>query len=242
MPKAVETIREIAVRQPSSIPVFERFGIDYCCGGDKALGIACSENELEVSAVLDALAQAAETVATKEESQDWSKASLRSLCQHILSRHHAFLRNELPRLGSLAGKVVDAHGANHPELRSIQLALAALDAELMQHMAKEEQVLFPYLEQAEAAAASGGARPHSCFGTVANPIAMMVHEHEGAGEALAQLRRLSHDYASPQDGCASYHAFYDGLRALEQDLHQHIHLENNILFPRAVQLESSPLG
>jgi regulator of cell morphogenesis and NO signaling len=241
MPRAVETVRDIAVRQPSAIRVFERFGIDYCCGGSKPLGVACSERELALSAVLEALAQAASAGPSADET-DWSTAPLRALCDHILSRHHVFLRDELPRLSSLAAKVVQAHGSRHPELGSIQSALAQLDTELMQHMAKEEQVLFPYLGQLEAAMVSGGARPPSCFGSVASPIAVMTQEHDAAGTMLAELRRLSHDYQPPEDACASYHAFYDGLGALEQDLHQHIHLENNILFPRAVALEALPRG
>lgn len=241
MPRAAETVREIAVRQPSSIPVFERFGIDYCCGGDTALGVACSERGLDPSAVLEALA-AAGGVEDKAAPSDWSRASLDSLCQHILSRHHQYLRDELPRLSSLAAKVVEAHGAAHPELPAIQLELSRLDEELTQHLAKEEQVLFPYISQMEAAQSAGGGRPHSCFGTVANPIAMMMHEHDAAGSVLSKLRRLSRNYAVPDDGCASYRAFYDALQALERDLHEHIHLENNILFPRAMALEGSGRG
>ncbi len=136
-------------------------------------------------------------------------------------------------------KSLRAHGSNHTELPEIQSALQALDQELTQHLMKEEQVLFPYIGQLERALATGSERPHSCFGTVANPIAMMMQEHDGAGELLAQIRQLSGNFTVPQDACPTYHAWYAGLKEFEQDLHQHIHLENNILFPRAIEMEGS---
>jgi regulator of cell morphogenesis and NO signaling len=238
MPKAVETVGEIAVRHPHSIRVFERFGIDYCCGGEKPLGVACAEKDLEISAVLDALA--AETLAGAVEETDWSRQKLSALCEHIVSRHHAFLRDQLPRLAQLAEKVAGKHAGHHPELRDIRAAFDELNTEITQHLAKEEQVLFPYLDQLEASAAVGGAKPQSCFGSVASPISVMMAEHDGAGRMLEELRRLSNGYNAPADGCASFRAFYDCLHDLEQDLHQHIHLENNILFPRAIELEQVP--
>jgi regulator of cell morphogenesis and NO signaling len=121
----------------------------------------------------------------------------------------------------------------------IQASLARLDEELTQHLAKEEAVLFPYIVSLERAIAEGGAKPHGCFGTVANPVAMMTQEHDAAGVVLAEIRQLSHNFVTPADACPTYHAFYDGLKDFEQDLHQHIHLENNILFPRAIDLEAS---
>ena len=114
-----------------------------------------------------------------------------------------------------------------------------LDEELSQHLAKEEAILFPYVVSLERAAADGSTKPQGCFGTVADPIAMMAREHDAAGALIAEIRRLSHNFVAPADACPTYHAFYDGLRDFEQDLHQHIHLENNILFPRAIELERS---
>jgi regulator of cell morphogenesis and NO signaling len=238
MPTVTETVREIALNQPSSIRVFEQFGIDYCCGGRKPLAIACTEQDLEIGAVLAALASAASE--PSPELTDWNKSSLESLAAHIVSQHHEYVKRELPRLDTLAKKVVAAHGPNHSELTGIQSALQALDQELTQHLMKEEQMLFPYIAQLERALATGSAKPHGCFGTVANPIAMMMQEHDGAGELLAEIRQLSGNFTVPQDACPTYRAFYDGLREFEQDLHQHIHLENNILFPRAITMESSP--
>ncbi len=230
------TIREIALEQPSSIRVFEHYGIDYCCGGHKPLTEACIAGKLEIDVVIAALEAAAKIAAPV--SHDWSRASLESLSGHIVSTHHAYVKRELPRLAELALKVVDRHGATTPELPVIQRTLARLAEELSQHLAKEEAILFPYIVELERAVAAGSAKPHGCFGTVANPIAMMTREHDAAGALIAEIRNLSHNFAIPADACPSYHAFYDGLKDFEQDLHEHIHLENNILFPRAIDLEA----
>jgi regulator of cell morphogenesis and NO signaling len=238
MPTITETVREIALSQPSSMRVFEQFGIDYCCGGQKPLAIACTEQDVEVGAVLAALAAAASEPAP--EQTDWSKTSLEDLINRILAQHHDYVKRELPRLDTLVQKVVAKHYTNHAELLHIQIALQKLDQELTQHMAKEEQILFPYIANLERSLNGGGAKPQSCFGTVTNPIGMMMREHDVAGELLAELRQLSNNFTSPQDACSTFHAFYVGLKEFEQDLHQHIHLENNILFPRAIALETSP--
>ncbi len=237
MPTLTETVREIALNQPSSIRVFEQLGIDYCCGGRKPLADACNERNLEVGSVLAALESAA--AAPRPGTEDWAKASLASLAGHIVSQHHAYVKRELPRLDSLAVKVVAQHGSTHPEVLQIQSALRKLDQELTQHLGKEELILFPHITGLERSLADGSARPQGCFGTVANPIAMMTQEHDAAGALLATMRRLSANFVPPQDACPTYHAFYDGLKEFEQDLHQHIHLENNILFPRAIAMEAS---
>jgi regulator of cell morphogenesis and NO signaling len=237
MTPTTQTVREIALEQPSSIRVFEQFGIDYCCGGRKPLAEACTAGNLEIDAVIAALEAAAKT--PDLECEDWAGKSLERLSTHIVTTHHAFVKRELPRLTILAEKVVNRHGARKTELPVIAATLAQLDKELTQHLAKEETVLFPYIADLERAVANSAAKPRSCFGTVANPIAMMTQEHEGAGTLLAEIRRLSHDFTTPEDACPTFHAFYDGLREFEQDLHQHIHLENNILFPRAIEMEQS---
>jgi regulator of cell morphogenesis and NO signaling len=187
-----------------------------------------------VIAALETAAQTPSAIGT-----DWSQASLEELSEHIVRTHHAYVKKELPRLAVLAQKVVNRHGATTAQLPLIQAALAKLDGELTQHLAKEEAVLFPYIVLLERAKADGGAKPHGCFGTVANPIAMMTQEHDAAGALLAEIRLLSHGFTTPDDACPTYHAFFDGLQDFERDLHQHIHLENNILFPRAINLEGS---
>ncbi len=231
-----QTVREIALEQPTSIRVFEQFGIDYCCGGRKPLAEACTAGNLEVDAVVAAL----ETAAKKPEPgvENWAGKSLESLIAHIVAKHHAYVKQELPRLAILAEKVVNRHGSTMAEIPIIAGALAQLDEELTEHLAKEEVVLFPYVAGFEQSLSLGTPKPKSCFGAVANPIAMMTREHDAAGSLMAEIRRLSGNYTSPENACPTFHAFYDGLREFEQDLHQHIHLENNILFPRAVALEN----
>ncbi len=146
---------------------------------------------------------------------------------------------ELPRVAQLAQKVVNRHGSTKPELLVIANTLMKLDEELTQHLAKEEAVLFPYIAGLERSITIGTPRPRSCFGTVANPIAMTTQEHDAAGALIAEIRRLSGSFTTPVDACPTFHALYDGLREFEQDLHQHIHLENNIHFPRDIELENS---
>ena len=157
------------------------------------------------------------------------------LCDHIEQTHHAYLRTELPRLGQMIDKVVNAHGASHPKLHEVQRVFAALCAELEPHMFKEERILFPAIRQLEQSAAT----PSFPFGTVANPINVMEHEHDNAGAALSELRTLTADYVPPDDACNTYRAMLDGLRELETNMHQHVHKENNILFPRAIEHEGA---
>lgn len=237
MSAITQTVREIALNQPSSIRVFEKFGIDYCCGGRKSLAEACGTGSLEVGLVIAAL-EAAEREPV-DQVENWGEKSLESLSVHIVATHHAYVKRELPRLALLAEKVVNRHGSAKSELPMVAAALAQLDEELTHHLAKEEAVLFPYIADLERAVAAGASAPSSCFGTVANPIAMMTQEHDAAGTLLAKIRTLSKNFTTPEDACPTFHAFYAGLKEFEQDLHQHIHLENNLLFPRAIELEAS---
>ena len=237
MTTLTQTVREIALEQPHSIRVFERFGIDYCCGGRKPLSEACAANHISADEVVAALDSAANTATPL--TGDWSKASLRQLIEHIVATHHSYVKRELPRLAVLAQKVVNRHGDTQAHLPAIQSNLAQLDDELTHHLAKEENILFPYIAALETALVSGSALPDACFGAVSNPIAMMTSEHEAAGALLAAIQNLSSNFVTPVGACPTYHAFYDGLKEFQQDLHQHIHLENNILFPRAVAMESS---
>lgn len=237
MTASTQTVRQIALEQPTSIRVFEEFGIDYCCGGRKPLAEACAARSVEIDAVIAALELAAK--APGVDVENWADKSLSSLSSHITAKHHSYVKQELPRLAQLAQKVVNRHGSTKPELPVIAATLMQLDEELTQHLAKEEAVLFPFIAALEQSVSTGTAKPHSCFGTVANPIAMMTQEHDAAGSLIGEIRRLSGDFTTPERACPTFHAFYDGLREFEQDLHQHIHLENNILFPRVIELENS---
>jgi regulator of cell morphogenesis and NO signaling len=236
MNPAIQTVREIALEQPSSMRVFERYGIDYCCGGRKPLAEACAASAIEVDAVIAALQSAA--AATALPVEDWSLRSMEELAAYIVATHHAYVKRELPRLAVLAQKVVHRHGAKRAELPAIQTALATLDEELTLHLTKEEAILFPYIVKLERSAVTGAALPAACFGSVAHPIQMMTQEHDAAGALMAEMRRLSGNFTTPEDACPTFHSFYDGLKEFEQDLHRHIHLENNILFPRAIEMES----
>jgi regulator of cell morphogenesis and NO signaling len=149
------------------------------------------------------------------------------------------VRSECPRILALIAKVVGVHGKNHPELLTVQAIFAALSEELQLHLMKEEQILFPYVLRMEESVIASEIAPPAMFGTVMNPIRMMIQEHDGAGDALRSLRSATGDYSVPEDACVSYRTLYQALQDFEKDLHQHIHLENNILFPRASAMEAA---
>lgn len=213
-----KSIGEIAAESPTAVRVFEKYGIDYCCGGKAKLGASCAARGVPPAQLIEELEAAG--APPPDEQRDWQTASLADLIDHILTRHHAWLKTELPRLSRLQRKVTAAHGARHAaSLVPLGATFEALRAELETHLMKEEMVLFPMIR------ASSGA--------VANPILVMEHEHDSAGRALEQMRAVTNNYVPPVDACSSYRALFAGLQELEADLHQHIHLENNILFPRA---------
>ncbi len=178
------------------------------------------------------------TTAQPGSAEDWQNQLLADLITHITRTHHVFVREECPRIQALAEKVVSVHGKNHPELLQVQETFSALAEELSVHLMKEEQVLFPYVVRMEESVLAGEPVPPAMFGTVVNPVRMMMQEHDGAGDALRSLRSITGNYAVPEDVCISYKTLYQALQGFESDLHQHIHLENNILFPRAVAMEA----
>lgn len=229
-----KTVGQLVAERPSRARVFERFGVDYCCGGKTALGDACAERRLDTQKIVAALREADSKAAATDEP-DWTRAALSELIAHILEKHHAYLRGELPRLAQMVAKVYDVHGARHPELAEVRQTYNGLHAELELHMMKEEQILFPLIKTMEA---SQSLETGHC-GSVNNPISMMEHEHDSAGAALARMRSLTGDFTPPEDACNTYRVLMDGLAELEADLHQHIHKENNILFPRASELEAA---
>ncbi len=234
--EATQTVGELAAAVPGATREFEKLGIDYCCGGSRTLGDACAEARISVGQALSRL-QENLTAAQPKSERKWKNESLSDLIAHITSTHHAFVRQECPRIDTLAAKVLAAHGNNHPELLNVQHLFSGLASELSVHLMKEEQVLFPYVIRLEEAIVAGEPAPPATFGTVVNPVRMMMQEHDGAGDKLKQLRGITKDYAVPADACVSYAELYKALQAFEADLHQHIHLENNILFPRAVAME-----
>jgi regulator of cell morphogenesis and NO signaling len=231
----MKTVREVAVALPNATRVFEKTKIDYCCGGDQLLGSACAKAGVDLQ-TLEKMLESTAVPATAV-TMDFLQMSAVELIQYILDKHHVYTRQEMDRLERLVEKVVAAHGANHSELLGIRDLLQQLCAELKGHMFKEEQILFPYLVEVEQCVLQQRPAPFAPFGTVTNPIRMMMFEHDNAGELLREMRKLSRDYQPPEDACISYKTFYEALVAFEQDLHQHIHLENNLLFPKAAKLE-----
>lgn len=231
------TVRELAVENPAATRIFERLGIDYCCGGNQSLQQACERAKVSMDQVVDSLEMAQETARAAKQPFDWQQEPLSVLIAHIKSTHHAYTREEVARLSALLQKVCSVHGKNHPELLDIQETFAGLGRELMTHLIKEEMVLFPFIERMEEAVIQREPVVPGPFGTVENPVAMMEHEHSSAGQALREIRKASNEYVPPADACVSYQTLYKALVAFEADLHQHIHLENNVLFPRAIAME-----
>jgi regulator of cell morphogenesis and NO signaling len=235
--EATRTVGELAAGIPSATRLFEKVGIDYCCGGGRTLTEACAMAGVATEEVARSLEQAEQAHAAASEFKDWQSAPLSELISYILSKHHVFTRQELERLERLLSKVCSVHGPKHPELLSINSLFQEMKQELLVHMQKEEAVLFPYVTEMENAAINKRAKPQPFFGTVRNPVRMMMLEHDSAGDVLKEIRKLSRDYTVPDGTCISYQTLYQALEGLEQDLRQHIHLENNILFPRAIEAE-----
>ncbi len=240
-PASAQTVRQIALQQPTSIRVFEHFGIDCCCGGSQSLADACAQAHLDLAAVLLALDDAASH--SPLPSVDWTQASLELLCAHILAHHHPYVRRELPRLLQLAAKVSARHSSTHAELTAIDAALSLLELDLNEHFPKEESLIFPYIVTLERSVDrshhAGENPPASCCGFLATPLAIITAEHNEATALLDQLRQLTQNFTPPPNACPSYRALYDGLREFDDDLRQHIDLEREILFPRAILLEAS---
>ena len=230
---AEQTVGELMSERLGRSRILERFGIDYCCHGDTPLTEACISKGLPIEDVLLELNEA-DSANLETEDIDYNSMELDQLIEHIVSTHHAYLSRELPRLVSLAQKVSNAHAADDSRLRELESVVRALKEELTSHMSKEERLLFPVIREM----VQSDTVPVMPFGTLANPIGAMELEHDGAGYALRQMRLLTNNfYEGPRWACDTYRALLKGLRELELDLHQHIHKENNILFPKALAIE-----
>lgn len=231
------TLGEIVAADYRAAAVFDSFGLDFCCGGRRTLDEACRSGNADLSAVLSALQTIGDQAPDgRLPDTSWPAGDL---VDYIVRRHHAFVRAQIPVITDHLTRVVAAHGSQHPELQRIADRFAELAAELFMHMTKEEEILFPYIQSLAACIERRLAAPPNLFGTVRNPIRMMEAEHQGAGDDLRVIRELSGDYAIPADACTTYWAVCAELAALDADLRQHIHLENNILFPHAVALEAA---
>ena len=221
-------VADVATQLPATVKVFQQHQIDFCCGGKRPIEEACVEQGLDVDQVLGEL-RASEALA--DASRDWRQAPMSDLIAYIQARFHGPLRNELPRLGQMMAKVVSRHGERLPEtLLPLQETLTRLHVELLHHMQKEDQILFPAIQEIEAG------RGGSQSAWIEQPIEIMEDEHEQAGAALARMRELTGGFTPPPDACPTFRGLYYGLSELEREMHLHVHLENNILFPRAAEL------
>jgi regulator of cell morphogenesis and NO signaling len=230
-----KTLADVAALSLDAVRSLERHGLDYCCGGKQPFDEACLVKGLNPESVMQEI-ERAQRAGTPE--RNWQTAPLGELAKHIVATHHEYLKLELPALGNRLDKVLAVHGARDPEtLSRMAEVFVALRGEMEMHMHKEEAILFPFIEKYSLAESQGSPMPPVPFGSIANPIAMMEREHVSAGGALVEIRALTRDYQLPPYACSTVRALYDGLEALEADLHVHIHLENNILFPRAIALE-----
>ncbi len=215
-------VGQLAAEYPLATRVFHRHGIDFCCHGGRELQDVCEARGLTTEEIVQEIRQELEAAPTA--GRLWNEAPLGELIDHILATYHQSLREELPRLEEMARKVNKVHGPKHPgSLPELLTVYLGLKAELEQHMLKEEQVLFPMIKRGHGAMTGG-------------PVSVMEQEHESAGKALERLRELTEDYTVPEHACNTWRALWHGLAALEESLHQHIHLENNILFPRALEV------
>lgn len=237
-PYEKQTVGSIAAANAATLRIFESAGIDYCCGGKLSLGEACEKANVPLETVVNAL-EKLDRQPKEQQIRKWSQASLSELIEHIVGTHHAYVRNEIPRLEALLVKVNGRHGAFHPALPRIQELFGAAAQELQAHMLKEERMLFPYIVNMETAIREQLPEPTACFGSVEFPISRMIADHDDAGELFATIRALANDYTPPEGACQSFIGLYRGIEEFERDLHQHIHLENNILFPRAIEMERS---
>lgn len=236
------TVGDVATRIPVAKAAFESLGIDYCCGGSRKLQAELKEKGITVEKLIDAIQQGASARPDRTD-RDWSTASVTELADYVLATHHVFMNRELPRIAGLLAKVTSAHVERHGRmLGELAATFQGLRDEIEQHLLKEEQILFPMIMATDAFMSGHGERPVSHCGTVLNPIRQMEIEHENAGQALARMRELTDNYQLPDDACPTFATLYEALEAMEQDLHEHIHLENNILFPSAAELEAAMTG
>jgi len=231
---ASTTVGAIVAADFRTAAIFDRFGIDFCCGGQRSFDDACRSAAADPYDVARALNALPPTPAQSDDPGAWR---LDQLIDHIVATHHAYVRETLPVITGHLERLVNAHAERHPELMRILAHFIRLSRDLQQHMRKEEQVLFPYVREL-ALTAPGGRRTRSPFGSVENPIRMMEREHRDAGDEMHAIRVLTGGYTAPADGCGTYEVCMNELAQFERDLHRHVHLENNVLFPRAIDLEN----
>lgn len=227
-------VKDIALSSPAAKQVLEDAGVDYCCGGGRPLQEACLHADTPAEAILERL-----RLNSTEEHPEDAQWTLSGLTRHIQQTHHRYVREAIVRIKALLEKVAAKHGTNHTELRHTQELFTELAREMIMHMQKEEHILFPYIDGLEKAYSASGPVEPPFFQTIKNPIQVMMNEHDAAGALVKAIREATSEYTPPADACPTYRALCQELQKFEADLHQHVHLENNILFPRAVEMETA---
>lgn len=231
------TVGELVAADFRTAAVLNRFGIDFCCGGRRTLADACQARKVDAAQVLTEVS--AVCTSSADTAPRFSEWEPQTLVAYIVGNHHTYVRRALPLVASYLGKLAATHGKAHPELTEVEQLWGQVSSEMIAHMAKEEQVLFPHIVALADAVPRGEAVAAPPFPSIEFPIRMMEEEHESAGEVMARIREITEGYTPPADGCVTYRVCFQELRAFEQDLHAHVHLENNILFPKARALASA---
>jgi regulator of cell morphogenesis and NO signaling len=231
------TIGSLVAANFKAASVFQKFGIDFCCNGNRTISEACASQNLDIEKVEQEILS---VLANEEKSIiDYNSWPIDLLADYIEKTHHRYVTEKIPELNIYLSKLCKVHGERHPELLSIYKHFLASDEELTNHMKKEEKILFPFIRSMVKAENGQSKIDQPAFRTVKNPIAMMMKEHDAEGARFREISKLSNEYTAPADGCTTYKVAFAMLKEFEEDLHTHIHLENNILFPKAIILESA---
>lgn len=227
-------IGEVVAQNFHTALIFEKHGLDFCCGGKKSIFEACEEKGIESENLITEIQRADESDSSHMHFDRWE---IDFLVDYIINNHHSYVTTAIPTIEHHLQKVISAHAEKHSEVVIIAAIFDGLKEELLAHLQKEEKMLFPYIRKMFIASKNDFELSYPPFGTVENPVQVMEHEHENAGKAMVNIRRLSNDYTPPSDACSTFRVLYNELKEFEDDLHTHVHLENNILFPKAVELE-----
>jgi len=237
--RAEKTIGEFVAEDYRTAEVFEKYGIDFCCGGKVALSAVCREKGIDLDEILREIASAGST--PLDRSHDYAAWDLSFLSDYIVNVHHAYLWENLPQIAAYVHKVAEVHGVNHPEVMEIATIFDRIAADMDSHLREEEEVLFPTIRKVEADGKTGAVPDSKDLDTISVSLEKLIREHDEVGEAIHAIRRLANDYTLPSDACNTYMVTYQKLREFEDDLHKHVHLENNILFPKAKRCKDTEL-
>jgi regulator of cell morphogenesis and NO signaling len=234
---ATLTLSEIVKGNFRTAAVFEKYGLDFCCNGKKPIEQACSEKNLDITAIMTELANLRNGESHKDTK--YNEWHLDFLIDYIVNNHHNYVIRMLPVISTHIQKVASVHGQNHPETIQAAKIFSAIELEMKHHMMKEEKILFPHIKYLVKNKNEGLTVEAPYFGTIKNPIAMMENEHQSAGDGMYEIRSLTNNYEIPEDACNTFRVTLQELKEFEEDLHKHVHLENNILFPKAILLEEN---